>query len=178
MTRSDTPQTLVPVFDDFSIPRIRRARILRRVILFLLIVFIAAGATNYLGPKVTETTATSGGYSLTVLYPSVIRPGLAAPWRIQVISEEGFRDVVTLATTSGYFEIYDENGLDPEPSASTTLDEDTLLWEFDAPEGNALVVDFDARIEPTLRGNRRGTTSVMQNGKKVVSVSYRTIVLP
>lgn len=178
MAGSDIPQTLVPVFEDFSLPRILRARLLRRIILILLAAFIVVGATNNLGPKIDEASATGGGYSLTVLYPSVIRPGLAAPWQIEVIRDSGFDEEVVIATTSSYFEIYDENGLDPAPSSSTTHDSDTLLWEFDPPGGDTLMIDFDARIEPTLRGHREGTTSVMENGRRVVSVRYRTIVLP
>lgn len=178
MGNSDTPQTLIPVFDVFSLPRVRRARLLRRILLLLLVAFIAVGAGNGFGPRIVSTSATAGGYSLTVTHPSVIRPGLAAPWKVIVLSEDGFDDSVTIATTSDYFDIFDENGLDPQPSSSRSLGSSILVWEFDAPLGNILAVDFDARIEPTLRGNRRGMTSVVEDGRAVVSVRYRTIVMP
>lgn len=65
---------------------------------------------------------------------------------------------MTLATTASYLELFDENGLDPEP-ASTTADGDRVIWEIDPPDAAVLSVSFDARIEPGHIGVTPGAPS-------------------
>ncbi|MBA2313068.1 MAG: hypothetical protein H0V97_09760, partial [Actinobacteria bacterium] len=57
---------------------------------------------------------------------------------------------MTVATTLDYFELFDENGLDPDPSAATVSGE-LLVWTFDPPEGETLTVALDARLGPAVQ---------------------------
>ncbi len=91
----------------------------------------------------------------------------------------GFDGPVTVATTSDYLEAFDENSLDPEPSSATT-DAERVIWEFDPPPvGDTLTVSLDARIEPAVQLARpTGVTEVLEEAEPVVSVRYRTWVMP
>jgi len=143
----------------------------------LLLTFLALGATNVFGVRTSVASARGGGYRLEVVHAAVTRPGLATPWSVRVTSAGGFDGPITLATTARYFDLFDENGLDPDPAASTS-DGDLLIWEFDPPPGDVLEVSFDARLGPAVQVGKRATTSVLVDDRPVVSVSYRTWVMP
>lgn len=155
----------------------RRHRIERRVGLALLFAVLAAGAANLLGVRPATATASGGGYELSVTYASVSRPGLATPWSVRIRSPGGFDGPVVLATTSGYFELFDENGLDPDPQRATSTGEMTV-WEFAPPSGEVLTVTFDARVEPAFHVGKSARTEILEDGRPVVSVTYRTVVMP
>lgn len=159
--------------------RVRRSRGLRRLFFVGLCLFLALGLLKVYGVRTSEATASGGGYELTVSYASVTRPGLATPWSVEIRRPGGFDGPVTLTTTSDYIEAFDENSLDPEPSSATT-DADRTIWEFDPPpEGDTLSVSFDARMEPGVQLERLiGVTEVLKNDEPVVSVRYRTWVMP
>lgn len=158
--------------------RIRRARAGRRVGLAAVALLVIAGASGALGVRTAKTTSTAGPYRLSVTYAAVARPGLAAPWEIEVTKKGGFDRPIRIAASSEYLSMFDENGLDPDP-ASATADADEIVWEFEPPPGDTLVVSFDARIEPAVQWGRSGRTRVLdERGATVVAVSYRTWVMP
>jgi len=155
----------------------RRHRATRRAGFVLLVVVLVLGATNVFGPRAVTTTAAGGGFELSVTYASVSRPGLSTPWTLEVRRPGGFNGPVTIATTGDYFDLFDENGLDPDPEAATT-DGDLLIWEFGPPHGDVLTVTFDARLEPASHLRRSAETSVVVDREAVVSVRYSTVVMP
>jgi hypothetical protein len=170
-------ETVRPILEAFSVRRIRRARAARRMLLVLLVAFIALGFANVFGVRTSTVSATRGGYTLSVTHASASRPGLATPWSVEIQRPDGFTGPVILATTSSYFEIFDQNSLDPEPSSSTTWG-DMIVWELEPPLGTTLTVSLDGRIEPHYSGGRHAVTSILEEGKEVVSVSYRTRIFP
>lgn len=155
----------------------RRHRTARRLGLALLVAVLLLGAANLLGVRPASVTASGGGFELTVTYAAVSRPGLSTPWAVRVRRPGGFDGPVTIATTGEYFHLFDENGLDPDPDAATATP-DLLVWEFDPPDGEVLTVDFDARLEPASHLGRSAETSILVDGAPVVSVAYRTVVMP
>jgi hypothetical protein len=157
--------------------RLRRYRFVRRVVLVLLAVFVLAGALGFLGIRTRTVEAAGGGYTLRVEYAHVARPALAAPWRVTITHPGGFDGPVTLSTTGAYFDLFDENGLSPDP-ASATAGDDRLILEFDPPPGEVLQINYDGRIGPNVQWGKRATTEVVVDGEPVVDVTYRTWVLP
>jgi hypothetical protein len=155
----------------------RKHRIERRVGLAVVFAVLALGAANLLGVRAATASASGGGFELSVTYASVSRPGLATPWTVRVRSPGGFDGPVVLATTSRYLALFDENGLDPDPSEATST-RDTTVWEFATPPGEELTVTFDGRLEPAFHTGRSGETSILVDGEPAVSVSYRTVVMP
>lgn len=163
--------------EEPEVARSRRARTLRRVFMTLLAAFIALGLTGRLGVHTATTTASRDGYELTVTYAKVSRPGLPTPWSLELRRAGGFDGPITISTSSAYFELFDENGFDPQPSR-TTATADEVIWEFEPPPGDTLGVFFDARIEPGMQSGESGRTSVWENGRRVVTAGYRTWLMP
>ncbi len=112
-----------------DIPRQKRARAGRRVFVVLLGLFLLLGALGVYGVRTKTATAAGGGYELSVDFASISRPGLATPWAFEVRRPGGFPDGVTVAVTSSYFDVFDENGLGPAPAEETT-DGDLTIWRF------------------------------------------------
>jgi hypothetical protein len=156
---------------------IRRARTGRRVLLALLAAFLLAGAIGLLGARTTTVSASAAGYRLTVSYPAVTRPGLAIRWMVVVAHPGGFSGPITIATTSAYFNLFDFNNLDPTPSKAIT-DASRSIWTFDPPPGDTLRVTMDARLEPARQAGQDGATSLVIGGDEVLTVRYRTRVMP
>src|SRR2546422_695572 len=76
----DTFEGLVRSFD---IRRLRRARVLRRLVLVLLAAFVLAGVANVLGGRSGTVASQGGGYRLQVGYERVSRPGHDADWDVE-----------------------------------------------------------------------------------------------
>lgn len=150
---------------------------MRRLFMTLLVAFLAVGLTGAFGVKTRSTTVEGGGYELTVTYGQVSRPGLATPWSVEIRHPGGFDGPVTVSTTNKYLDIFDENGFDPQPSKSTAT-ADGVIWEFEPPDGDTLGISLDARIEPGAQWGRTGETSVLVDGRPVVTAKYKTWVMP
>lgn len=165
--------------EEVDIKRVRRVRGVRRAFVVCLTAFLAAGLVGLFGVKSHTVKASGGGYELQVTYARSARPGLAVPWDVQVRHEGGFDDNVVVSTTSSYFDLFDENGFDPDPESSHSSGED-IVWEFKQPEGDTLTIGLDARVGPSVQTlwPPEATTSVLVDGEPVVSVTYRTRVWP
>lgn len=135
------------------------------------------GAIDAVGVDSTVVEADGAGYHLAVQHGTVTRPALATPLEITVTRPGGFDGPVMIAVDREYLEMWDLNGLLPEPSASTG-DADRVLWEFDPPEGDVLAVSIDARIEPAVQDGRSGWVAVLVDARPVVRVGFETRVLP
>ena len=162
---------------DVDMSRLRRARLGRRAMLTVLAVFVLLGAATVFGARTGTVSASGGGYDLTVRYPAVTRPGLAIRWIITVHRSGGFDGPVELAVTSRYLDLLDFNNLDSLPSETRTAGA-MSVWTFEPPDGDTLVVAFDGRLEPAQQWGKPATVAVLADGVPVVSVSYRTRVMP
>lgn len=142
---------------------------------------VGAGATGLLGVRTVERTVSGGGYELTVRYAAVARGGLAAPWSLTVRHDGGFAEGETLHLRLGsdYFDLFDENGFDPDAESSTS-DGQYLYQEYETPpSGDTLELSFDARIGPAVQSGERGTAAVLdEDGKVLVEVAFRTWIVP
>jgi len=155
----------------------RKARDARVALVVALAIFVVLGATGVFGVRTSSISAAGGGYELTVIYPHVVRPGLAVGWEARVTHPGGFDGPVYLATTLGYFGMFDFNNLQSLPGSVINRGELTV-WQFPAPVGDTLIVSMDARLSPAVQKGARATTSVLVHGVAVVSVRYETWVMP
>ena len=170
--------SLSTVPDETPLQRLVRARILRRLFMAAVALAVVLGLVGVFGVRTGTVAASSGGYELEVAYPAVGRPGLSVPWSVTVRRAGGFDGPIVLATSAAYFDLFDENSLDPDPAKSTS-DGEWLMWEFDPPQtGDTFEVSLDTRMGPNEHWGKRGETAVLVDGTPVVSVSYRTRVLP
>lgn len=161
-----------------KISELVRARAARRVLLAVFAVVLLLGATGRLGVTTAHANASGGGFELTVEYPKVTRPGHAVPLSVQVRKAGGFGgEPIVLRISTGYFALFDENGVQPAPSTETATRTD-LMWEFDPPPGEVLRVYFDTRTGPNVQRGKRGEIAVLQDGAPVVGVRVATTVMP
>lgn len=158
----------------------RRELVLRRVFVAALSLFLLAAAVGAFGVRTVEKSASGDGFDLTVTYARVTRPGLATPWSLEVASADGepITEPIVIEVDPAYFDLFDENGLDPDPAAATATDR-ALRWEFDPPDAPVFNVSFDARIEPAAQWGRPGWARVVDDeGTVVAEIRWRTTVMP
>ncbi|HUS61224.1 MAG TPA: hypothetical protein VMY34_03440 [Acidimicrobiales bacterium] len=167
--------------DAADLAHLRRSRGLRLIFFLAITVFLLLGAFGAYGVRHGEVSASGGGFDLSVRYPTMTRPGLASVWSVEVRRTDGgpLDDPVVLSTTADYFDLFDENGLDPDPAAAMS-DGENLVWEFEPADGaTVMTIGFDARIEPGVQlTSKSGVTTVLVDGAPAVSVTYRTKVMP
>ena len=160
--------------------KVKRARDVRRVGLAALFAFLLAGGVGLLGTRTGETSATSGEWSLVVTHPTVSRSGHAVRLEFEVRHAGGFDPAspVRVRFLSSYFDLFDENGFTPQPDAETS-DELYTYDEFEAPDGDVLLISVDTRIEPARQRGEAGDVAVVDaEGRPLVQVSFRTRLLP
>lgn len=152
----------------------------RRLVLLLILAFVALNLGGGLGVKTRTVSGTAGGYTLTLDYPATGRAGLDVRWRVQVGNPDGFGDELTLAVTGDYFDIFETQGFFPEPSKQVR-DGETLYLTFDAPDGPRFTVDYDAYLQPASQQGRSAHLAVVDGsagGAELVSVDYTTRLVP
>jgi hypothetical protein len=86
-------------------------------------------------------------------------------------------DDVTLAFDARYNGAFDGPTITPEP-ASTVSQGDVVLWTFDQPIGDRLVVHVDAQFEPGWDLRREGSVQLLEGGRVVAERSFTTWKLP
>ncbi|MGI8810359.1 MAG: hypothetical protein ACR2KK_21415 [Acidimicrobiales bacterium] len=166
-----------------DISRQVRSRLVRRIFVVGLGLFLVLGALGFYGVRTRSASAAGGGYEVSVRYATVSRPGLATPWSVEVRRPGGFPDGLTLAVMSGYFDAFDENGLDPAPVEETS-DGERTYWRFGPSAADTIAVSFDARIEPGVQATRvKGRVEVLDGppgpqSAAVVTVDFGTWVMP
>jgi hypothetical protein len=153
---------------------------LRFTTIGLVTLLVLAGAMGLLGVRTANASATSNGLQLTVSYAAITRPGLATPFSIAVRTTDGapLPGTITIKVSSDYLAIFDDNGMEPQPTESYNTEAWTL-WTFAVPEGeDTLTMDLDARLEPAVQWERSGEAGLEVDGQEVVSVGFTTRVAP
>jgi hypothetical protein len=158
----------------------RFEQVLRATAVGVMTLIVASAALGLLGVRTTTSTATGEGLVLTVEHAATARPGLAAPFAIEVASSDGapLPSTLDLVLTSDYLAAYDQNGLDPQPATSSS-DGDHSIWTFETtPGADRFRVELDARLEPSVQWRRDGTVALVVDERVVARVPIRTWALP
>jgi hypothetical protein len=150
----------------------------RSILVAALLLIVTAGAAGLFGVRTTTNTATGGGYEVSVEYAWIARAGLDVPWTVTVHRAGGFTGPISLAVTGDYFDIYESQGLDPEPAAQSA-DAEFLYWTFDPPPaGEDFTIDFDAYIQPASQWGASGEVRLLEDATPVVTVPFTTALVP
>lgn len=150
----------------------------RRGFLLLVLLFVVAGLCGFLGVRSETTSSDGGGYHISLQYPRIARPGLDVPWQVTITHPGGFSGPVVLEATGSYFDIFESQGITPEPNKET---QDGTWWRmtFDPPpSGDTLVVSLDVYIQPSSQRGRSGTVRVLDHGRPTAGVDFRTTIVP
>lgn len=149
----------------------------RRAFLLAVLLVVIAGLLGFLGVKTGTASASGGGYDLQLEYARIARPGLDVPWQLTITRPGGFDGPVEVEVTGSYFDIYESQGITPEPSDETS-NGDWDRMTFDKPEGDTLTIDLDIYVQPSSQQGRSGTARVLDHGVPAASVDFRTRLVP
>ena len=179
-----TVERLTHVDDLNSRSVIRRERWVHRFTIGLLTVILGLAVLDLLdvfdtyGVGAAEVRAAGDGVTLVVEYPSTTRPALASPFRIRVERDGGFDGPITIALSRPWIEIWDLNGVFPNPS-SETGDDEWVEWEFDPPDGPVFEAFIDWRMEPAKQESQDGVIELRdETGDVLATVDVATTVRP
>jgi len=143
----------------------------------LLTAFVVLGMFGFFGSKTGGASASGGGYTVSVIYPQVTRPGLPVRWTYTVRHPGGFQGNIHIATTFEYLNLFDLTNIQPD-AFSETSSGSAIVWSFDPPEGDRFSVTHDAATEVGIHETPPATVSVLVDGRPVVQVQFRTVVMP
>ena len=183
MPSDSTIEQLARVTEPASAGVVAKRKWLYRAVMALVVLILGGAVLDGLdvldtvGPDETVVEATGEGYELEVEHPSVTRPALASVFRIKVRQEGGFDEPLQIGVSRRYLEAWDLNGVLPSPAAETAVGP-WIVWEFDPPPGDELVVTYEARIEPGQQSPRFGRVAVFEEDEPVLEVEFDTVVRP
>jgi hypothetical protein len=178
-----TIDQLTKVTEPADAGAVWRRRWLHRAVMALLALLLGAAVLDgfdvldSVGPDEATVTEVGAGYELEVEHPSVTRPALASVFRVTVRKPGGFDEPLQVGISRDYLEAWDVNGILPAPSAETAVGP-WIIWEFDPPPGEELVVTYEARIEPGVETNRTGAVAVFEDDEPVLEADFTTAVRP
>lgn len=157
-----------------------RETLLRAISLIFVTSVVLAGLTGMIGVRTRIAQSSGSGLTVSVQHASVTRAGLATPFSVSIATDDrtALPEQITTRIDTDYLEMFDENGLEPEPASSYQNGQWTW-WTFDVPRGhNELVVSFDVRLEPAVQWGRTGSATVEIDGKEITTVEFATRVMP
>ena len=139
---------------------------------------VIAALVGFAGLTTATNAEASDTMAVRVEYAEVSRPGIATPLVIDVSARDGalLPPEVTVEIPRRYLDLFDENGLDPQPD-TVTSDGVTEIWTFRPGEVSVLSIDFDARLQPNSHFGRDGWV-IVRGGGDEVRVDFHTRVMP
>lgn len=164
--------------DEPPLERVRRAQLLRRLGCTLLVAFVVAGALGAFGTRTATATRSGSGYTVTVTYPSVSRPGHAVRFEVLVKGDQKLPDTIRLRLRSDYFDLFDENGFSPAPDTETS-DGEYRYVDLSTSGSSTLRIKVDTRVEPARQRGTYGDVALVDDqGAALVDVPFRTRIWP
>jgi hypothetical protein len=155
-------------------------RYIRAASLGLIGALVILAAVGLFGVRTDTAVATENGYTISVFHSAIARPGLAAPFSVEVSTADDspLPDQVTVRVDSPYLAIFDDNGMEPAPAESFN-DARWTWWTFDVPPGaRSLRVDLDARLEPAVQWGMEASAALEIDGAEMTQVGFTTWVMP
>jgi hypothetical protein len=149
----------------------------RRLAIGLLALVVMAGATGWLGVRSWTARASGDGYDLSLTYPRVARAGLDVPWELRLEHAGGFDGPITIAVSADYFDIFEFQGMHPEPS-DETADGDFVYLTFQPPDGDVFTTSLDTYVQPSSQIGRDAVAKAMIDDRTVAQVSFSTWLVP
>ena len=143
-----------------------------------LAVFVAAGASGWLGVHAETVQQEGAGYRLTLTYPRVARAGLDIPWELRLTHAGGFDSNITIAISANYYDIIEFQGMHPEPGDETADGKFVYLTFSPPPTGDVFTTSLDTYVQPGSQVGRHAVTEAIVRGVVVARVNFSTTLLP
>jgi hypothetical protein len=84
---------------------------------------------------------------------------------------------VDIGISQSYLDLLDVNDIEPSPSSSHD-DGRFVVWTFDPPANGPLRVSLDGNIQLNAHFGAGADVAVLEGGRPVLSMHYRTWVAP
>ena len=159
-------------------PRSRVGVVSRRIVLGLMALVVLVGAAGFLGVKARTVSASGSGYTMTLTYPQLARPGLDIPWRLTLRHPGGFSGDITVAVSNRYWDIFEFQGLHPSPSDESANSKFVYMTWDPPPTGDSFSVSLDTYVQPSSQVGRHATTALIVGDSQVAEVRYTTWLVP
>jgi hypothetical protein len=177
-TTTDRPKTPLPTEPERpSVRTLQLARIIRRVAIALLALFVGIALFGGFGYRTGTISTSGGGFRLDLRYPAIARPGQSVQWILSIHRDGGLPESVQVATTVRYLDTFDFNDIEPSPDAATT-DATDVTWTFTAPPGEDMTIFIDALVATQVWRGADARTSVVEDGVPVATLAYATRIAP
>ena len=150
----------------------------RRAAIAVLLLIVAVGATGWLGVHRAAMSASGSGYTMSLEYPQVARAGWDVPWTVTVTAPDRFQDQVTIAVTSDWFDLFESQGLSPQPREEYSDGTMSYFVLDTPPDGDTLTFDFDTYVQPTAQLGASADVWLIVDGERVANLHYRTWLMP
>ena len=170
------PRKIGTAPDDDGHAAQRRGLVGRRIFLGAIVIFVAAGAIGLLGVRTATVDGADGPVAASVRFGRIARGGVAVPYAITVSSAGGFSGPIEITVDQSYLDLFDHNGIEPAPDA-TTSDGKHVTWTFEQPPGSEFTVTLDVRVGPSVQWGRTGHTVVEAEGRRI-TLSHHSWVMP
>jgi hypothetical protein len=139
---------------------------------------VATGASGWLGVHAETVRSGAMGYDMTLTYPRVARAGLDVPWELRLTHPGGFDSDITIAISSSYYDIFEFQGMHPNPSDETS-DGRFVYLTFSPPKtGDVFTTSLDTYVQPGSQIGRHAVAEALVHGVVVARVSYSTLLFP
>ncbi len=175
-----TLDTLDPS-DDSTLADVPRRSVrppyLRRVAVTVLLLIVLAAATGLLGVRTGTVSAQGDGYVLELEYARIARAGLDVPFDLTLTHEGGFDGDIVLAMTADYFDIFEHQGISPEPDSESS-EGPMVYMTFPPPQGDEFRLDFDVYVQGSSQMGESGEAWLVVDGEPLLQLSFTTVLLP
>jgi hypothetical protein len=146
---------------------------LRRVLLLIPTVLVAAGLVNRFGQRPTDSVASTPAAKLTVVAPTHGRSGIIYAARFRIDARRELKKA-TLILDAGWADGYTVNGQSPQPLTQGSTNGRLNFGFGHIPAGRELTFWLSLQINPTTIGRHRQNVW-LYDGRVLVAVVHRSI---
>ena len=104
-------------------------------------------------------------------------PGDSARLEYAQIARAGLDGDIVLAMTADYFDIFEHQGVSPEPDSESS-EGPMVYMTFTAPQGNEFRMGYDIYIQGSSQVGASGEVWLSVDDKPLLLVSFTTVLLP
>lgn len=173
-TESSTSDTLddSTLYDVVDAKRGRNGRVARRVLLWLLALFVLTMLAGVFG-QVSLIKSASPGYELTVTAPRTTRAGMDATVSVELLSTQKISGPISVEIEQDYFNGFSTHDFSPAPDGESS-DGKFLVLEYDAPDKAAFRLDINGTMSQDSSIFDSGEVRVYIGDELVASAELKT----
>jgi hypothetical protein len=149
----------------------------RRAILLVLVAALVAALANAFGQHASDAARSAPDAELEVRSPTVVRGGLLYQVRFTVSARHELKKAI-LVLDRDWLEGLTINTVEPAPLGEASRNGDLALELGHVPAGQRYVFYLQYQVNPTSVGRRRQTATLLDDERRIVSISRSLTIYP